>query len=108
MEIRDTIPRQFVACVETYNRPDAFRHKQQGKWLNVSHREMLDQVHTLALGLRDLNIAKTDRIALLSENRLEWAVTDLAIQMAGGVTVPIYRPSAPRWLNTSCATPTSA
>ncbi len=90
MEIRETIPRQFIACVEEYNRPDAFRHKQDGKWTDISHREMLDRVHTLALGLRDLNIAKTDRVALLSENRIEWAVADLAIQLSGGVTVPIY------------------
>jgi long-chain acyl-CoA synthetase len=90
MEIRDTLPRQFLWSVETYGRPDAFRHKQGGAWVNVSHREMLERVHTLALGLRDLNLAKTDRVALLSENRIEWAVTDLAIQLAGGVTVPVY------------------
>ena len=90
MEIRENIPRQFLACVETYNRSDAFRHKLNGAWVDISHREMLEHVHALALGLRELNIAKTDRVALLSENRLEWAITDLAIQLAGGVTVPIY------------------
>jgi long-chain acyl-CoA synthetase len=76
--------------VQTFNRPDAFRHKKGGKWVSVSHKEMLGHVHTLALGLRDLNLAKTDRVAILSENRLEWAIADLGIQFAGGVTVPIY------------------
>ncbi|HET6463778.1 MAG TPA: AMP-binding protein, partial [Candidatus Krumholzibacteria bacterium] len=90
MEVLDTIPRQFLACVEKYNRGDAFRLKREGAWVDVSHREMLDHVHTAALGLRELKLAKTDRVAILSENRLEWAVADLAIQFAGGVTVPIY------------------
>lgn len=90
MEIRETIPRQFLACVESYNRPDAFRYKQNGAWVDVSHKEMRERVHTLALALRSLNLAKTDRVAILSENRLEWAIADLGIQLAGGVTVPIY------------------
>jgi long-chain acyl-CoA synthetase len=90
MEIRETVPRQFLASVEAYNRPDAFRHKQDGAWVDVSHREMLGHVHTLALALRAIKLAKTDRVAILSENRLEWAIADLGIQLAGGVTVPIY------------------
>ncbi len=90
MEVLDTIPRQFLACVEKYNRRDAFRYKVEGQWVDVSHRDVLERVHALALGLRELKLAKTDRVAILSENRLEWAIADLAIQFAGGVTVPIY------------------
>ena len=88
--VLDTIPRQFLACVESFNRPDAFRHKQNGAWVDVSHKDVLERVHALALALRGLKLAKTDRVALLSENRLEWAVADLGILFAGGVTVPIY------------------
>jgi long-chain acyl-CoA synthetase len=90
VEVRDTIPRQFLACVETYRRADAFRHKQNGAWVDVAHAELLEKVHTLALGLRALNLAKADRVALLSENRLEWTIADLGILLAGGVVVPIY------------------
>lgn len=90
VDVLDTIPRQFLASVATFNRRDAFRHKVNGAWVDVSHREMLERVHAVALGLRDLKLAKTDRVALLSENRIEWPITDLAIQFAGGVTVPIY------------------
>ncbi len=90
VEVLETIPRQFLACVEKYNRRDAFRHKVNGQWTDVSHRDVLERVHALAHGLRELKLAKTDRVAILSENRLEWAVADLAIQFAGGVTVPIY------------------
>jgi long-chain acyl-CoA synthetase len=90
VEIRDTIPRQFLACVESYNRPDAYRYKQNGAWVDVPHGDVLERVHALALALRGLKLAKTDRVAILSENRLEWTVADLGIQFAGGVTVPIY------------------
>ena len=88
--VLDTIPRQFLACVESFNRPDAFRHKQNGAWVDVSHKDVLERVHALAHALGELKLAKTDRVALLSENRLEWAITDLGILFAGGVTVPIY------------------
>jgi long-chain acyl-CoA synthetase len=90
MEVLDTIPRQFLASVEKYDRHDAFRYKKDGAWVDVSHYDVLEGVHHLALALRDLKLAKTDRVAILSENRLEWTIADLAIQFAGGVTVPIY------------------
>jgi long-chain acyl-CoA synthetase len=90
VDVLDTIPRQFLASAEKYNRRDAFRRKVDGAWVDDSHREVLERVHAVALGLRDLKLAKTDRVAILSENRLEWAIADLAIQFAGGVTVPIY------------------
>jgi len=90
MEILDTIPRQFLASAEKYNRRDAFRVKHNGAWVDVSHGEVLGQAHALALALRELKLAKTDRVALLSENRLEWTVADLGILFAGGVTVPVY------------------
>jgi long-chain acyl-CoA synthetase len=53
---------------------------------------MFERVHYTALALQALNLAKGDRVALLSENRLEWAVADLAIQSAGYITVPIHTP----------------
>jgi len=85
-----TIPRQFLASVEDYDKPAAFRFKRDGVWVDVSHREVLDRVHALACALRALPVAKADRVAIVSENRLEWAVTDLAALSAGAVVVPIY------------------
>jgi long-chain acyl-CoA synthetase len=86
----ETVPQLFLYAVETYDKGDAFRHKVGGRWEDVSHRDVLERVHHVALGLQALNLAKGDRVALISENRLEWAVADLAIQSAGYVTVPIY------------------
>jgi long-chain acyl-CoA synthetase len=86
----ETIPQQFLHSVETYDKPDAFRYKSGGRYVDVSHREMLEKVHRAALGLQALKLAKQDRIALLSENRLEWAVADLSILSAGCINVPVY------------------
>jgi long-chain acyl-CoA synthetase len=86
----DTIPRQFLHTAETIDRKDAFRHKRQGRYVDVSHREMLEKVHLAAVGLRALGLARQDRIAIISENRVEWAVADLAILSAGCINVPVY------------------
>ncbi len=88
--VHDTIPRQFLASVEAYHRPDAFRHKVGGSYRDVSHGEVYARVSALASALKNLGINKRDRVALLSENRLEWAVADLAILSCGAVNVPIY------------------
>jgi long-chain acyl-CoA synthetase len=88
--VHDTIPRQFLASVEAYHRPDAFRHKVGGSYRDISHGEVYARVSALASALRAMGIAKRDRVALLSENRIEWAVADLAILSCGGVNVPLY------------------
>jgi long-chain acyl-CoA synthetase len=86
----DTIPQQFLYAVETYDKPDAFRYKSGGQYVDVSHREVLEKVHHAALGLQALKLAKQDRVALLSENRVEWVVADLAILSSGCINVPVY------------------
>jgi len=86
----ETIPQQFLYAVETNDKPDAFRYKSGGRYVNVSHRDALEKVHQATLGLQALKLAKQDRIALLSENRFEWVVADLAILSAGCINVPVY------------------
>jgi long-chain acyl-CoA synthetase len=86
----DTIPRQFLHAAAHFNKRDAFRHKIEGRYVDVSHEEVVDRVHKAALGLHALHLVKQDRIAILSENRLEWAIADLATLSAGCITVPVY------------------
>jgi long-chain acyl-CoA synthetase len=80
--------------VKTYDKADAFLHKRDGKYNAISHQQTLESVDKASRGLVALNLAKGDRVALLSENRHEWAVADLAILSAGMINVPIY-PSLP-------------
>jgi len=88
--VHDTIPRQFLASVESYHRSDAFRHKVDGAYRDISHGEVYARVSALACALRNLGIGPRDRVALLSENRIEWAVADLAILSCRAVNVPLY------------------
>jgi long-chain acyl-CoA synthetase len=59
-------------------------------WHPISSDELLSRVHTLANVFRSWGIVKGDRIALLAENRWEWAVVDFATLVLGAVDVPIY------------------
>jgi long-chain acyl-CoA synthetase len=88
--VQDTIPRQFLASVDEHGKADAFRLKRDGRYVDVSHGHVLEQVHALACALRSLGLTRADRVALLSENRLEWAIADLALLSAGLINIPVY------------------
>jgi long-chain acyl-CoA synthetase len=59
-----------------------------------SAETFIERVRSVALGLVELGIEAGDRIALLSENRPEWSIVDLAILCVGAVNVPIYTTQA--------------
>jgi long-chain acyl-CoA synthetase len=64
--------------------------KREGTYRSQSWREAAETVKDLSRGLRHLGIEKGDRVVLVSENRPEWLLADLAIMAAGGITVPAY------------------
>ncbi|MGZ8360091.1 MAG: AMP-dependent synthetase/ligase [Allosphingosinicella sp.] len=64
--------------------------KRDGAWHSTSWREAAVQVARLAAALKRLGLEKGDRVMLVSENRPEWLISDLAIMAAGCVTVPTY------------------
>jgi len=64
--------------------------KKEGAWRSTSWREAAEQVAALAAALRRIGLAKGDLVMLVSENRPEWCLSDLAIMAAGCVTVPAY------------------
>ena len=71
----ETIPALFLHAVKTFKRKDAFRYRKAGKYHNISHDQAMDMVDKASLGIAALGLAKGDRVALLSENRFEWAMT---------------------------------
>jgi len=73
-----------------HRRTDAFKFKRNGQWLDVSTDEFLLRVEELYFALLALGVKPGDRIAIISENRLEWAIADYASLWTGAVTVPIY------------------
>ncbi|MBU3076886.1 AMP-dependent synthetase/ligase [Sphingomonas quercus] len=64
--------------------------KRDGAWVAMSWAETAAQVARLAAGLSGLGLKAGDRVMLVSENRPEWCIADLAIMAAGCVTVPAY------------------
>jgi long-chain acyl-CoA synthetase len=79
-----------LEAIARHNKPDAVSEKREGQWVRISSAEFVRRVRHIALGLADLGIQPNDRVALISENRPEWSIVDLAILSLGGVTVPIY------------------
>jgi long-chain acyl-CoA synthetase len=61
-----------------------------GSWKPISSVALYGRVRALADAFRAWGVGKGDRVALLSENRWEWAVTDFATLAVGGVDVPLY------------------
>jgi long-chain acyl-CoA synthetase len=64
--------------------------KREGIFRPWSWREVADQVRLLARALAAEGLKPGDRVLLVGENRPEWAIADLAIMSAGGITVPAY------------------
>lgn len=66
------------------------RRDAPGKWSTISAADFGFTVRCLSLGLNALGVQPGDRVAILSENRPEWAMTDYAVVCGGALTVPIY------------------
>ena len=62
----------------------------EGGCTSLSSQEFVEGVRALSLGLTALGLRRGDRVAIVSDSRPEWVMTDLAVLSAGGVTVPIY------------------
>ena len=77
--------------IEHYGSKPALAHKPKGgTYQDISYAELGESVHAFSKGLNALGVQKDDRVAILSENRPEWAITDFGTLKAGGVTVPMF------------------
>ena len=79
----------FDACTK-YDKPDALQFKANGGWQAISHRVLRDRVRHAGLGLQALGVKAGDRVAILSENRPEWAIADYACLTSRLTDVPVY------------------
>lgn len=68
----------------------AIQYKSNERWLHYTWADLYQSVETIGAGLTSLGVNKEDRIAIVSETRPEWIMTDLATMGVGAVTVPIY------------------
>src|SRR5687768_5189110 len=85
-----TLNALFFTAIEKHNKPNALQVKRGGAYQSISSSELADRVRQVGLGLGALGIKRGDRVAILSENRPEWAIVDYAALTAGLTDVPIY------------------
>ncbi|MGI8918020.1 MAG: AMP-dependent synthetase/ligase [Pyrinomonadaceae bacterium] len=89
-----SVPALCLTATLRHGKADALNHKVGGEWLHTSAATVAERVRNVALGLAARGIRRGDRVALLSENRPEWSIVDLAILSLGAVNVPIYTTQA--------------
>src|SRR6185295_429983 len=89
-----SVPGLCLTAALKHGKPDALNHKIGDEWTNISAESFVERVRNVALGLADFGVKPGDRIALLSENRPEWSIADLAILSLGAINVPIYTTQA--------------
>ena len=92
--IPQTIPHFCFESWRRHNKTDALSHKVKDVWENFSGLAVIERIKRIALGLADLGVKAGDRVAIISENRPEWSLTDLAILSLRAVNVPIYTTQA--------------
>ena len=85
----------FTRAAEQGEKPFLWA-KKDGRWQSISWREAAEQVASLAAALQGIGLRRGDRVMLVSENRPEWCIADLAIMAAGCVTVPTYTTNTER------------
>lgn len=76
--------------LKNYPNPTMFVTKTNGTWNGMKTSDFLDKVNILSRGLISLGINAGDRVAVSSNNRVEWNLFDIAVQQAGAVLVPLY------------------
>lgn len=67
-----------------------FNYKEENEWKGISTTDFINRVNNISKGLIAAGVQPNDKVALISENRLEWNLLDFAIQQVGGVVVAIY------------------
>jgi long-chain acyl-CoA synthetase len=85
-----TLVELFEHVARVHPRPDTINYKRDGRWIAISSDEMLTRARRIAGGLYSLGVRRGDRVAILSESRPEWTLTDAGCLFATAIDVPIY------------------
>lgn len=84
-----TIPLLFEKSVSQYKNNALIFEKKKGVYKSLSYAEVHKLVNQAVLGFKKLGIQKGDRVAMLSEGRSEWIVSELALFYIGAINVPL-------------------
>ncbi len=100
------LPTRLFDCIayqlEKFPKDDSLAAKENGRWRKYSSAEIQETANRLTAGLlqigvsgNDMTTEKRDKIAIISNNRPEWLITDIAVQQSGAILVPVYPTSNP-------------
>lgn len=110
MEPLRHLPDVLHSLNERPRQSQAFNYMKNGKWFHLSTEQVVNQVESLALYLKDKGLNKGDRVGIYAKSSPYWSIIDFAIVLAGGITVPFFSNlsdrhfvfevdhSKPRWL----------
>jgi long-chain acyl-CoA synthetase len=87
-----TIPQMFVKITDHFRQEErpVLQYKAGSEYIGISYAELREKVELFAHGLAAMGLKRGDRVAIVSENRPEWVISDQAIVALGGVDVPLY------------------
>ena len=91
----ETIGELFLKIANKYPDKEVLYYKHAGRYHGIKFREFLQKVEWFALGIESLGFSQGDKVALLSENRPQWMISDLAVIGTGGIDVPLYTSLTP-------------
>jgi long-chain acyl-CoA synthetase len=85
-----TLPEMFRRSVDKFPDVPALMGSVKGRYRSITYRQMAENVRSFGRGLISLGLQDRDHVALLSENRPEWAIADIAFAHIGAVNVAVF------------------
>jgi len=84
------IPEIFFETAKKYPNKPALLYKKEGVYFPITYSEFSKKVEIFSECLSALGVVRGDKVAILSENRPEWAISDLSIMAIGAIVVPLH------------------
>jgi long-chain acyl-CoA synthetase len=88
--MKDTIIDSFLESVERFPERPALLYKSGHHFEELTYGELYKYAQKLAVFMKERGVREGDRLVLISENRPEWVITDIATLIVGGILVPIH------------------
>jgi len=84
------IPELFFETAKQRPNKVALLYKKEGVYFPITFKELGQKVKIFCSALQKLGVEKGDNVAILSENRPEWVISDISIMAVGAVSVPLH------------------
>lgn len=88
--MKDTIIDSFLESVTCFPERDALLYKEGHHFESLTYQDLYKYAQKLAVFMKEQGVKEGDRVVLISENRPEWVITDIATLIIGGILVPIH------------------